>query len=110
MFSAPSPARGEGFKSPSLDALLRGDSAPPFLKGDTGGFVVTPILPYTARKTFFGRPQLKRYPFQIMIQKGSLEVEFYFLDFPCEHEIRRVKSYGRSCICADIESFISGEQ
>jgi hypothetical protein len=29
--------------------IPRGDSAPPFLKGDTGGFMVMPILPRTAR-------------------------------------------------------------
>ena len=44
-----------GIPRPYFDAyapippLLTGDSAPHFLKGDTGGFVVTLILPKTAR-------------------------------------------------------------
>ncbi len=33
--------------------LLREVSAPPFLKGDTGGFVVAPVLPCTDRNDTF---------------------------------------------------------
>jgi hypothetical protein len=44
------PAKNAGLpvKSPHTPPLLRGDSVPSFLKGDTVGFVVAPVLICTA--------------------------------------------------------------
>ncbi len=41
--------RGIASQNPPIPSFTKGDSAPPFLKGDTGGFVVAPALPCTAR-------------------------------------------------------------
>ena len=48
-------------KIPPDPPLLRGDSVPPFVKGDTGGFLIKPILPKPLAMTFFGLLQLNPY-------------------------------------------------